>query len=783
MKHLLYPRTAAIAAGLLGLTTVLPAPASLIANGGFEAGFTSWTRVDQLGSEGTFELQSGTSSPLTLETTPAPPGGNQAAMTDAEGPGSHLLYQDFVVGALGAVLRFDLFIGNRATQFATPPSSSLAFDLTSQVGAETLNQQARVDLMTVGADPFSTAAGDVVLNLVQSAVGDPLVSGYTPYVFDLSALFAANAGQTLRLRFAETDNLQGFQLGVDNVSLDELPAPGTLSLFGAAVAALGVRRRHRVVRARGGPASRGRETPGPGLWQRSSHAIRAAWNWPRRMPRRLTACLLIAAGLSLGPLGPVQADSDPPTLLDPNLVVTTVVNTGLSQPIGIVFLDADDFLVLEKATGQVKRVISGAVQAAPVLDLPVNAASERGLLSLVLSPGFPNDPSVYIRWTESSTGADSTVTTEVPPLGNRVDRFVWNGTSLVFADNLIRLRALQTDNIAVTGHAGTNNVAPAANHNGGVMKFGPDGKLYLFMGDQGRRGWMQNLANGPFITTPLVDDTLGGPAPDQAHLSGVILRLNTDGTAPSDNPFFAIGTSIGGEVGANLQKVYSYGHRNGFGMAFDPASGALWETENADDAYSEINRVVPGMNGGWIQLAGPSSRYADWKLIETTQFSNALQQVRYPPTRAAYRFTLAQARMVMLPGATYVDPDFSWRYEIGPSGAAFVVGDALGANYNGTLWIGSARSFQQVGANGGSLYCFKMTADRLRLDVSADPRLADRVADNLFRTQKFEGTESETLKIGSNFGTTTDIEQDPDGNLYVVSLTDNAIYRISRAGN
>jgi glucose/arabinose dehydrogenase len=74
-----------------------------------------------------------------------------------------------------------------------------------------------------------------------------------------------------------------------------------------------------------------------------------------------------------------------------------------------------------------------------------------------------------------------------------------------------------------------------------------------------------------------------------------------------------------------------------------------------------------------------------------------------------------------------------------------------------------------------------MTSDRLHVDVSADPRLADRVADNLFRPQKFDPTESETLLIGRGFGTTTDIEQGPDGNLYVVSITDNAIYRISRA--
>ena len=134
----------------------------------------------------------------------------------------------------------------------------------------------------------------------------------------------------------------------------------------------------------------------------------------------------------------------------------------------------------------------------------------------------------------------------------------------------------------------------------------------------------------------------------------------------------------------------------------------------------------------------------------------------------------------MLPGATYRDPDFSWKYEVGPAGTTFVNGVALGGEYNGTLWIGSARSFQQVGGTGGSLYRFRLTSNRQNLDLSADPRLADRVADNLFRQQKFEGTESESLIIGRGFGTTPSIEQGPDGNLYVVSLTDGVIYRISR---
>ncbi len=508
----------------------------------------------------------------------------------------------------------------------------------------------------------------------------------------------------------------------------------------------------------------------------SSHQETHQSGFPKLNSPSLRKWLLVMS-VGLVSASHVNADTIPLQILDPNLQVTTFLNAGITQPIGIVFLDANDYLVLEKASGQVKRVINGVIQPAPVLDLAVNSNSERGLLSLALHPNFPATPYVYVRWTQSSTGADSTVVSEVPVLGNRVDRFIWNGTSLTLDQNLISLRSRQQGNVETPGHPGIVNANEAGNHNGGVIKFGPDGKLYIYMGDQGRRGWLQNLPNGPFLTAPFTDDNIGGPAPDNAHLAGVILRLNDDGSIPADNPFFAAGASIGGEVGNNIQKLYSYGHRNGFGMDFEPDLGYLWETENADDAFSEINRVIPGMNGGWIQLAGPLSRFAQFKSIETTQFNRALQQVRYPPTRVAYTAGLAQSRLFSLPGATYVDPDFSWKYEVGPAGTAFVTGNPLGPEYNGTLWIGSARSFQQVGANGGSLYRFKLTSDRLHVDVSADPRLADRVADNL---QKFGGTESETLVIGKGFGATTDIEQGPDGALYVVSITDNAIYRISQ---
>jgi hypothetical protein len=125
-------------------------------------------------------------------------------MTDAFGPGSHVLYQDFVVPTGSALLSFSLFIGNRANAFSTP--ASLDFSTPA------LNQQARVDILKASADPFSVAAADVLQNVYQTHVGDPLLSGYSNLNFDLTSLFSANAGQTLRLRFAETDNVFTFQM-------------------------------------------------------------------------------------------------------------------------------------------------------------------------------------------------------------------------------------------------------------------------------------------------------------------------------------------------------------------------------------------------------------------------------------------------------------------------------------------------------------------------------------------------------------------------------------------
>ena len=450
----------------------------------------------------------------------------------------------------------------------------------------------------------------------------------------------------------------------------------------------------------------------------------------------------------------IQPAAASPVMLDDNLTVSTVVS-GLDQPTSMAFIGSNDFLVLERATGKVQRIVNGALHSTP-LDLAVNNASERGLLGIALHQKFSQNGFVYLFWTESSTGSDTANVDQVALLGNRVDRYVWNGSTLTFDRNLIRLRALQPD-------AGQPS---RGNHNGGVVRIGPDGKLYIIFGDNGRRGFLQNITSGG----PVPDDQFGGPEPDDAHLTGVVLRLNDDGSTPTHNPFFNATTNLTGEAAANIKKVFAYGIRNSFGMDFDPLSGALWTQENGDDAFDEINRVTPGFNGGWIQTTGPVSRVGEFKSIEMTYGAGNLQQLRWPPSNIASTPQQAVSRMYMLPGAQYLDPEFSWKYALAPSPIGFVKGRGLGPQFEGDLFVGASRTTLL----NGFLFRFKLTTDRQHFSFS-DPRLADRVADNI---DKFDQTESESLLIGRDFGVTTDIQTGPNANLFVVSLSNRAVYEI-----
>jgi glucose/arabinose dehydrogenase len=302
---------------------------------------------------------------------------------------------------------------------------------------------------------------------------------------------------------------------------------------------------------------------------------------------------------------------------------------------------------------------------------------------------------------------------------------------------------------------------------------------------------MQNLEYGPTTgTTRIADVGSFGPEPDNRALTGVVIRLNDDGTIPTDNPFYNHSLTFSGqtdaglqnEAVANLKRVYAYGIRNSFGLAIDPFSGKLWESENGDDAMDELNVIGSGFNGGWIQFMGPKSRIGQFRDIENPTTGSLGNQNRYPVSNIATSTVIGESRLVNIPGATYGDPVFSWKYCIAPNAIGFVNGNGLGAKYNGNLIVGSARgnSGNTAGANAyGVLYRFVPNAARTGLQF-ADRLLTDKVADN---TAKGGITEQSTLLFGTGFDIVTDVITAPDGSLYVLGMTRTAngkVFRISK---
>jgi glucose/arabinose dehydrogenase len=171
---------------------------------------------------------------------------------------------------------------------------------------------------------------------------------------------------------------------------------------------------------------------------------------------------------------------------------------------------------------------------------------------------------------------------------------------------------------------------------------------------------------------------------------------------------------------------------------------------------------------------GPVDRIAEFKEIETTSLHHEdfpnLQQFRWPPERLADTPEEALSRLFVLEGSRYSDPEFSWKHVLAPAAIGFVDSNALGRQFIGDMFVG----FSVPEPEGGPLFKFNLTGNRRKIGVD-DPRLRDRVADNL---DFHDLTESESLLIGTDFGVVTDIEAGPDGHLFVVSLSNGAIYEI-----
>jgi glucose/arabinose dehydrogenase len=171
---------------------------------------------------------------------------------------------------------------------------------------------------------------------------------------------------------------------------------------------------------------------------------------------------------------------------------------------------------------------------------------------------------------------------------------------------------------------------------------------------------------------------------------------------------------------------------------------------------------------------GPVARTPEFKQIETTSLHHEdfpnLQQFRWGPERIADTPDQALERLFELEGSHYTEPQFSWKHVLAPAAIGFLEGNGLGGRYKGNLFVG----FSTLDTFNGALFTFEVGNDKLKL---RDPRLRDKVADNL---TFHDMTESESLLFGKNFGIVTDIQTGPNGNLFVVSLSDGAIYEIFR---
>jgi glucose/arabinose dehydrogenase len=204
------------------------------------------------------------------------------------------------------------------------------------------------------------------------------------------------------------------------------------------------------------------------------------------------------------------------------------VATGLAFPTNLAFAPDGRVFFTEKDTGNVRILQGDRVLPEPFAALPVDGVGEKGLLGIALDPGFPDEPWVYIYYSDSTDGRN----------------------------RLVRIRA---DANHGTERRTLLDLLPTVNgyHNGGDLAFGPDGKLYVVTGEAHEAERAQ----------------------DPSDLGGKVLRMNADGSVPHDNPF-----------GAG-NPVYAIGIRNSFGLCFDPGSGLLWETENGPSSDDEVNLI------------------------------------------------------------------------------------------------------------------------------------------------------------------------------------------------
>ncbi len=253
-----------------------------------------------------------------------------------------------------------------------------------------------------------------------------------------------------------------------------------------------------------------------------------------------TLCILAAA--------PLPAAASKPA------VQIEVVARGLERPWALAFAPDGRIFVTERP-GRIRVIKNGVLEKEPWLQIGAHEAGEAGLLGLALDPNFAQNRFLYAAYSY---------------------KYIIGGIK----NRLVRLRDNPAAGKGALDRTLLNGVSGRRFHDGGRVKFGPDKKLYWTVGDATTANFPQDLSS----------------------LNGKILRLNSDGTIPADNPF-------------PRSPVYSYGHRNPQGLAWQPGTGRLYETEHGpsggnekDCCLDELNLIEAGKNYGWPVIRGSETR-------------------------------------------------------------------------------------------------------------------------------------------------------------------------------
>jgi glucose/arabinose dehydrogenase len=235
----------------------------------------------------------------------------------------------------------------------------------------------------------------------------------------------------------------------------------------------------------------------------------------------------------------------------PTGLVETTLATGIDSPTAMA-IAPDGRIFVCSQTGALRVIKNGVLLPAPFVTLPVDSAGERGLLGIAFDPDFATNQFVYLYRTIAGISPH-----------NRVSRFTANGDVVAAGSEKVILDL--------------DPLSSATNHNGGALHFGPDRKLYIAVGDNANGSNSQTLNN----------------------LLGKILRLNPDGTIPSDNPF---SQQVGGR-----HEIWAMGLRNPFTFAFNPTTGLMYINDVGLNTFEEIDLGQAGANYGWPSTEGPTS--------------------------------------------------------------------------------------------------------------------------------------------------------------------------------